>query len=119
LKSFFSSINDITVIFGCFGKATPVHEIREIAVVYCLARFYFNGQNFFAIDQETVNFLALAVSPKIGLGTLAVMEIGFYKFINNQILKERAFQVVRTDLVFMMDTEQRAGDTRVVEIEFW
>ena len=76
MKCFFSSINDTAVIFGRFGKVTPVIEIREITIVYCLARFDFNGQNFFAFDQETVNFLALAVSPKIGLGTLAAVQSG-------------------------------------------
>ena len=60
----------------------------------------------------------MTVLPKVRQVILAAMEASLDELVKDQVLEERAFQVMQIDLTLVSDAEQRAGHTGIIKIEF-
>lgn len=96
----------------------PILEIIKVTIGNCLTRFNLNWYDFFTVHQQAVNLFPSAIRPKIRQMIFTVIKIVLDKLVDNQILKECAFHIMQVDLILIVDAKQRAGDTRIVKIEF-
>jgi hypothetical protein len=113
-----AAINHITWFFRRCVKLMPIFEIIKVTIGNCLTRFNLNWHDFFTIHQQAVNLFPSAVLPKIRQMIFTAIKIVLDKLVDNQILKECAFYIMQVDLILIVDAKQRAGDTRIVKIEF-
>jgi hypothetical protein len=116
--AFVAAIDDEWLIRSLACQCRPRFEHTQPLALYGLAGFDLDRTRSTPSGQEHVDFRAVCVLPEMEVGCHAAVQPNLVKFRDHEGLEQGASQGMAREICGASNAEQRAGKTRVPEVEF-
>ena len=113
-----AAIDDRPILRTGARQAAPIVQTGKIAFRKGRSGFDFVSLRPASLPAKQIDLVAGAVAPEGERRFQAPVIIAFEKLVDHQVLEQTAPQIMGVELVDVADFEQRAGQPRVVKVEF-